>query len=375
VIDAESSAERTLTQEHPTDLLRAVLDGCNEAQIEYCVMRNFASLPDVLPENDIDLMLRRRDASQVERLLCSEATRLGYRLVCLMKRQYVFSYKFLRLRGKEVASSHFDLNFDLDWHGARYLAATDVLAARCFDSRGFYFAGPADEVLIALLPGLLWGGKVDDGRLARFAELEDDTWQLVANRLRAGFDETLATQVEDAMRQGDTEALKGLRKRLKNCLFHRQLRSPLGYLRWIEFAGRELAINLAQPGLVISIDGDGVADARASAQQIMEFFAEQRQPFSREFIRFDAAPANAESPMRWFRTTWGVRRKCGLLVTVAGPRRTGLADLVVESDRRVSRSTGLVGRWLRASESKRQLTATLAELLPLVLRARAADPP
>ncbi|MCH2171020.1 hypothetical protein MK489_09575 [Myxococcota bacterium] len=226
--------------------------------IGYCVVRNFAELPDRV-RGDVDLLIEPDRLDEAEAALSSLGSdtfvarrieRDGHLLIWVGSRTEV--RKAIE-EEREAVWLELDLVTSLSWHGISYLDTTDVLS-RSRRHRGFWVTSPADEACHVLCHGLLDKPRVS----ARYQQLLRNAYgRYGASFLRPLLPSLGARALSEltlAVRSGTyPERLSRLVRRRLSLRGPRSTSSMLMYQ--YRRAGRRLTTAIHPPGPLIATAG------------------------------------------------------------------------------------------------------------------------
>jgi len=200
----------------------------SKASIQYCVLRNWHTLPEVVG-NDVDLWVAAEDGIRFEEILYKVAQKLGWRLA---RRLYWLGYPgeglfvFVKLQTREYIM--IDTYRHLAWKGLKYVEEDFLYKNACPHEKGFRVLKPGAEAVCLVMKELLFEG----GVRARYYERIRDLVRTDKNRFIEGLMDVLnrkmTLEILRLILSGKWNQLKRLRWRLILKLATRRLvRTPL----------------------------------------------------------------------------------------------------------------------------------------------------
>jgi thymidylate kinase len=230
----------------------AVFSAWRRENVEFLVLRNYEGLP-AYTTNDIDVLVRRRQRRQAEKVLLAVAREHGFRLHI----RAAFATLALYFHHSETLEQvHFDLFSKLLWRALRYLDCDEFLLRRV-ERDGFYVPRPVDEAATSLLSYGIHSGKVKPKYQAKIAAAAEQDGEKLQNLLARSFGGGHARRVVEAAVKGDWASIEQRIPRMRMRLFLRHLnRHPVRLLCNCLSEGRRVILRfLRPPGMVIALCG------------------------------------------------------------------------------------------------------------------------
>jgi hypothetical protein len=247
---ARPSSERTTStsiEERATEsffaFVTSVFQGWRAHGIAFLVLRNYDSLP-ISTSNDIDVLVRREQFRQAERVMVIAAAQAGYVLHNRVRFATTACFFYHPPTHRQI---HVDLFSSLRWHSLPLLPPEDVVAARLH--RGLYdIPSPVHEALISLLTSIVYAGQVKErykaAILAGLRSVPDLAGRLLADAVGVA----LARECVERSLAEQWTAVEALCGDLRRALIRRQMtRHPWMTLRAVVGDLVRLLGRLVQP--------------------------------------------------------------------------------------------------------------------------------
>ena len=137
-----------------SDLLSAVIDQFNRAELPYCILSGYQEYPDRIP-SDVDLMVRPADMPRMSTLLTQAAERCGARVLQAIQHETSACYFVLAKEGgRQIGFFNPDCCSDYRRRARLWLPADAILAARR-PYKNFYLPSVRDEFIYYLIKKIL----------------------------------------------------------------------------------------------------------------------------------------------------------------------------------------------------------------------------
>jgi hypothetical protein len=137
-----------------SDLLSAVIDQFNRAELPYCILSGYQEYPDRIP-SDVDLMVRPADMPRMSTLLTQAAERCGARVLQAIQHETSACYFVLAKEGgRQIGFFNPDCCSNYRRRVRLWLLADPILAARR-PYKNFYLPSIRDEFIYYLIKKIL----------------------------------------------------------------------------------------------------------------------------------------------------------------------------------------------------------------------------
>ncbi|MDH5561823.1 MAG: hypothetical protein OEY59_13320, partial [Deltaproteobacteria bacterium] len=163
-------------------------------RIEYCLLRNYESLPERLDSADIDILIS-SSARKKNREIIKNISVNHNALICSLYVDERFDQitLFRRISSKHIFSVKLDF-YSLQLYGVRLLSESDGLASR-IAYRNFYVASDTWQVLDKWLFGYLLNAPLPEKYHEKFQEVFSNNYHAMAISLSGIFGEKRALQI------------------------------------------------------------------------------------------------------------------------------------------------------------------------------------
>ncbi len=273
-----------------TRFLRELFSCLERENVQFCVLRGYAGLPDVV-DNDLDTFAARADVRRFESTLRDVAEEHGWTIFRHVQRAGYQAFHLVDTLDQAYTPLHIDMWTHISWRGVEYADPTEILRST-IRHRGIPVASHGSEAAISLLKELLQHGFVKDkgrGKTKRRIRqlLESDSpgfVRTVTRQLGAELAEFLVMRAS----AGDWKAIERRVSELRFALWRERADSaPLGLLTdWLAFGAGHLRDKLEANGLMICFIGpDG-----SGKSTIADLVVERLGPLYRRLHRFHSRP-------------------------------------------------------------------------------------
>jgi len=154
-LKAEETTD-TPTSETLKRFLIELFDRLGKDEIAYCILRNYANIPDFIG-NDIDMLVHPREKHRFQSIILQIAEETDWKVVKISRRYGYRSYWFRSMLDSSYI--HFDVWTLIHWKGLRWMDENILLAKRRV-YKSFYIPDAVHENCILLLKDLVQIGKV-----------------------------------------------------------------------------------------------------------------------------------------------------------------------------------------------------------------------
>ena len=191
-------------------LLKKLFDSLNNSECNYCVLRNYETLPESLGGSDLDLAVLPAEEETVHLLVREVVKEYGGSIIL----EYNGSLRVLRCLGchqNEWWGLAIDLFSSIQYKGVEYIS-TDSLIKRAVDHKGIKVTNNCDANTVALAKELLINGKSRKDYFPRAVELHANTGENSLVSLQESFDSETISYFEKILTAGveDTNTLRKL---------------------------------------------------------------------------------------------------------------------------------------------------------------------
>lgn len=255
-------------------ILQTLFTRLNETGIDYCVLRNYASLPDSLEGSDLDLLAKPSDAKTILSVLESVVRDFNGKCLC----DYAVHACILRYGGFVEGQWWFlpiDLFTHLEFRGLPYLNVTAVLDCSQMKN-GVRVASRPDADIITFLKNLLFKGRVQRELIQKAYEAYHSKEQRYEPILREVFEARTVNNLKNLLsEENKAYIVSSLAHRLrKSLLLHSLQKRPLWTL-WRRSCNGTKRIRriFHRPGfwaVVLGVDGSGKSTLLEAVKPVME---------------------------------------------------------------------------------------------------------
>ena len=158
-------------------ILKALFQHLAEANIPYCVLRDYEGLPETFG-NDLDILVERHYIGRFREILLNAVMERGWLLVKEIRKFAFWSYYFCpsRFEDSQRHVLQVDVFSPITWKGIALVSSEYILRERRLYKQ-FYVARPGHEAATTLLKDLLAQGQVlpkHQPRIRTLAERDPD---------------------------------------------------------------------------------------------------------------------------------------------------------------------------------------------------------
>lgn len=127
--------------------------------LRYVVPRNYESLPESKPGNDVDILIDKKQVKQFTETITSMLLESGGKLQIDSERFYVTKTTVLNVEDDQskMPSTELDLITRLSWKGQNWLDEYTVLSESILNSNNIRIPAPRHELQMSLFHSLLYG--------------------------------------------------------------------------------------------------------------------------------------------------------------------------------------------------------------------------
>lgn len=207
------------SEEKEGEFLRDLFAAFEEADVGYCVLRNYTTLPDSFGGSDLDLAVLPEEKEQVADVVLSVAMLHGGVPIV----DYVSSGRFIRILGGDDSSwwgAAIDLFWMMEYRGVEYISSQAVIE-RAKDYRGLKVARDDDAASIALVKELLSNGKTRKDYFPQLAAIYNSFGSDTLDLLEPTFSQESIQHLGEILSQGkdQPDVIKDLSERLRRDVF------------------------------------------------------------------------------------------------------------------------------------------------------------
>ena len=252
------------------NIFSMLFEAFDEEGISYCILRNYEGFPEHNIGTDIDVLIDRHDFKQVERIIKKFVIENNFKLLPLIKRSYVHSYRLFKINNSNLLKIVLDFHPDEQAFGFIYLTSEELLSRRR-RFKSFYVPDPIDEAIISWFSSYLAGGFIKKKYEGKIIETFKKERVEFIKRLSKLVGREISLELARLIEQEDLNSTLQMRKRVfKHIIinsfkkyFWRQIRSSFNFLC------SELRLMLKPPGFVIAFIGpDGSGKSTIAAKVI-----------------------------------------------------------------------------------------------------------
>jgi thymidylate kinase len=244
----------TLTEQ----TLSILFEEWDKANIAFCILRNYQSLPQKVEGSDIDILINRSDRKRAEYLLNETAEILG----CYIIKPYLSLFGLVHFGlfrlNESIEHLYLDLFYELSWFGGKYLDSAIVLNQRR-KCRNFYIPDLEHESYINFMNAVLLGGELKERYIPGVKEAsKKSSW---ANYLKSTFGNEVPSELTENLYQGLRNDLRPLRRSFRSAYLKNRFKSePTKQLSdLLKLLVNYMSRIFANPGFLLVILGpDGV---------------------------------------------------------------------------------------------------------------------
>lgn len=137
--------------------IKNLFDELHKKNIEFCVLRNYSGLPETTHGSDIDICVRPIDKNRIRVIVDALIDDFGGLIVQEIEYSYTttLGIYFKKTNLRNDSGLVIDFVYDLDWWGAIYLTAENVLSKK-ESHKNFFIPSFVHQNIINLLKNLLW---------------------------------------------------------------------------------------------------------------------------------------------------------------------------------------------------------------------------
>lgn len=256
--------------------LKALFGLLARTGLDYCVLRNFETLPDRVPGTDIDIVVARGQERRFGEAVGRAAESVGWTLVRETEKDFrVDSYLVADLRqGCAPAFVVIDAMSVIGWRGLSVIPAATILR-HATDYRGIRGASPGAQAAILLLNSTLYVGRLKKDEYRRqVSEAAAAPSEAFRSILEESIGPRAAERLCSVVAQRGVESLPGEQRRLRNAVARRAWRHPLLAITDRFHRLRLVLARLASPPgaflAIIGTDGSGKSTIAKGVCDLLE---------------------------------------------------------------------------------------------------------
>lgn len=182
-------------------------------QIEFCVIKNYANLPESLDGEDIDILIDSKNIEKVKSLLDKLKTKLCIDAISFNRLGNVNTYKISKYINCSQPVLYIDFLTGIEWYGLPIMSNKDIFTDK-IKYKTFYVASPVHEILISWLVPFMFGGEIKSRYLNYFLDVYKSEKKQVEAELEKTFPKSLAGKVVNRLDYGDLN-ICDLRSRMR----------------------------------------------------------------------------------------------------------------------------------------------------------------
>jgi hypothetical protein len=186
--------------------LNTLFNNFNTFSIDYCILRNYETLPMVLKKGDIDVLVSKENLTNINEII--ENIRDIY-VIGITKRSYVHNYFLYNIdKGGNSRALQIDFIFEYTYKGINYMDIPYLLTnSRLIKDNSFYIPNNFDELFLVFFPYYLSNGEVntryEDDIVSVFKNNYGD-FNLMLNKI--GFDNKIIDEIYFSIIQNKTQS-------------------------------------------------------------------------------------------------------------------------------------------------------------------------
>jgi len=185
-------------KKHLKEFLLQLFHRLEQANVKYCVLRNYQMIPEGI-ENDVDMLVLPKDRLAFERCILDSAKATGWSLLMKPVRYGYRSYWFQSTTSGRYV--HFDAWTKIAWKGLRWANEAKILSRR-IRRKQFYIPCASDEACISLIKDLIQLGNIKEKYKNLITSmLRQDKMSLI-KALGWGLGKSLSTKLCDLIEEG-----------------------------------------------------------------------------------------------------------------------------------------------------------------------------
>lgn len=140
-----------------TEFIQSFFLRLEQENVQYCILRNYADLPQNLQGGDIDILVSPEQIDVFDNILVQVSEE--YDLIVIQKIRLLTQLKY-KLLNRTISLDEpglaMDVVFGLDWRGLEYLSVEELLTKRR-RYKDFYILDQVHEAFIVVFDRILWG--------------------------------------------------------------------------------------------------------------------------------------------------------------------------------------------------------------------------
>ena len=198
-----------------SDLITDLFLKFNNSEIQYCVLRNYSSLPKKNSSKDVDILINHGCLNQALNDLYEVAELNNYQLIWYNNLDYLVGFAFVKLVGDEVFSAKIDLFNGLKWHGCTYINQSYIFEKTELYN-GFKVPNKGHEAFIMIVYYLLYAKNIKQKyHLEIYNNIENNSIAFEEIIFKT-FSRKTARRIVHFTERKDINSIIQLRKTIKN---------------------------------------------------------------------------------------------------------------------------------------------------------------
>lgn len=141
-------------------------------EVDYCVLKNYETLPEILNSQDVDILINNKSIKKVTRILNKVKQQFHIKTIVFSRKGNVNRFELL-----ESVHSHTFLIIEfwtgIDWYCFPMFSNKDMFEKK-IKFKLFYIASPIYEILTCWLVPFMVGGKIKDRYVDKFFSVYND---------------------------------------------------------------------------------------------------------------------------------------------------------------------------------------------------------
>lgn len=251
-------------------LFRVFITKLNSLSIPYALQRNYETLPCSLPENDIDLIIHKKNLSQCLEILENICLDFELNIHSIIYRQYISTVNIVDITKNSCSSVQIDFDYDFDWKGFVITSVDELLKTRVLYKGTFYILNIENEYLIKIMKSLLWGGFLKNKYIVEYqkftAQEKKDLLIYIANKFSPHIINELNLYLEDINLSPSNRFVYLLRV---ICVLKSIKKKPLySLIQFHLYVLKEIRLIIKPPGIILSVPKELWGQLKVMSQKI-----------------------------------------------------------------------------------------------------------
>lgn len=210
-----------------TEFIQSFFLRLEQENVQYCILRNYAGLPNNLQGSDIDILVPPEKMKEFDTILIEMST--TFNLIIIQRIKSLGEWRYWLLDSAlclENPGLAIDVMFSIDWRGLKYLSAEELLVRRCRFG-DYYILHPIHEVFLIIFGRILWGALPKDkyhALISTYTSQYNTEWQIL---LQEVFGARLGKEIFEDANCGCYGRILGYVSKLRlKCLLKNLFRGP-----------------------------------------------------------------------------------------------------------------------------------------------------